>query len=220
MVGMEFLNLVISYVRVADVECVTNNRVDSRYLLDSFFFQAEDGIRDYKVTGVQTCALPILFANDDPRLRYFFFRQNATAGLNNSTNSNGYYGRNPGDGTSVPANQTRRATFGIYPAGGLYDNAPINNLTAANIYLANTGATGTNKTVTVLDGSGAGLMPMITFAMMNFTRAEAALTLNTGENARQLFIDAITANLNSISAFAAANGGVAMPASTIAGYAA
>src|SRR5256885_4591666 len=23
-----------------------------------FFFQAEDGIRDYKVTGVQTCALP------------------------------------------------------------------------------------------------------------------------------------------------------------------
>src|SRR2546426_7605027 len=27
-----------------------------------FFFQAEDGIRDYKVTGVQTCALPILLA--------------------------------------------------------------------------------------------------------------------------------------------------------------
>src|SRR5256885_11262201 len=26
-----------------------------------FFFQAEDGIRDYKVTGVQTCALPIWF---------------------------------------------------------------------------------------------------------------------------------------------------------------
>src|SRR3989454_5929927 len=25
----------------------------------SFFFKAEDGIRDYKVTGVQTCALPI-----------------------------------------------------------------------------------------------------------------------------------------------------------------
>src|SRR5256885_3924678 len=24
-----------------------------------FFFQAEDGIRDYKATGVQTCALPI-----------------------------------------------------------------------------------------------------------------------------------------------------------------
>src|ERR1039457_7328094 len=30
-----------------------------RALACGFFFQAEDGIRDYKVTGVQTCALPI-----------------------------------------------------------------------------------------------------------------------------------------------------------------
>src|SRR5256885_10652890 len=30
--------------------------------LSFFFFQAEDGIRDYKVTGVQTCALPISIA--------------------------------------------------------------------------------------------------------------------------------------------------------------
>src|SRR5256885_12330733 len=29
-----------------------------------FFFQAEDGIRDYKVTGVQTCALPICMKVD------------------------------------------------------------------------------------------------------------------------------------------------------------
>src|SRR2546430_6529100 len=28
-------------------------------LLNDFFFQAEDGIRDLTVTGVQTCALPI-----------------------------------------------------------------------------------------------------------------------------------------------------------------
>src|SRR2546422_11509527 len=31
-----------------------------------FFFQAEDGIRDVAVTGVQTCALPILYVE-----RYF-----------------------------------------------------------------------------------------------------------------------------------------------------
>src|SRR5256885_12430570 len=30
-----------------------------------FFFQAEDGIRDYKVTGVQTCALPISTSEAD-----------------------------------------------------------------------------------------------------------------------------------------------------------
>src|SRR2546426_7311815 len=31
-----------------------------------FFFQAEDGIRDYKVTGVQTCALPIYLEKRRP----------------------------------------------------------------------------------------------------------------------------------------------------------
>src|SRR5699024_12219183 len=30
-----------------------------------FFFQAEDGIRDRNVTGVQTCALPIYVRNGD-----------------------------------------------------------------------------------------------------------------------------------------------------------
>src|SRR2546422_6704719 len=33
--------------------------VPSRPLSVFFFFQAEDGIRDVAVTGVQTCALPI-----------------------------------------------------------------------------------------------------------------------------------------------------------------
>src|SRR2546430_11672437 len=32
----------------------------TRGLRSAFFFQAEDGIRDLTVTGVQTCALPIL----------------------------------------------------------------------------------------------------------------------------------------------------------------
>src|SRR5690606_40765357 len=30
------------------------------------FFQAEDGIRDFHVTGVQTCALPILYWSTIP----------------------------------------------------------------------------------------------------------------------------------------------------------
>src|SRR5690348_13870056 len=34
-------------------------RVDLDVLNAAFFFQAEDGIRDGRVTGVQTCALPI-----------------------------------------------------------------------------------------------------------------------------------------------------------------
>src|SRR5256885_4290579 len=41
----------------------------SAYHVLIFFFQAEDGIRDYKVTGVQTCALPICRHLDDARQR-------------------------------------------------------------------------------------------------------------------------------------------------------
>ena len=37
------------YVVKCDIQCV----------VCFFFFQAEDGIRDTSVTGVQTCALPI-----------------------------------------------------------------------------------------------------------------------------------------------------------------
>src|SRR3712207_316854 len=38
------------------------------YSLLLFFFQAEDGIRDICVTGVQTCALPIFLDNSDEQL--------------------------------------------------------------------------------------------------------------------------------------------------------
>src|SRR5438093_9635151 len=34
-----------------------------------FFFQAEDGIRDWSVTGVQTCALPICHARHTQECR-------------------------------------------------------------------------------------------------------------------------------------------------------
>src|SRR3712207_8001236 len=37
-------------------------------ILLCFFFQAEDGIRDIGVTGVQTCALPIFVAQGGPAL--------------------------------------------------------------------------------------------------------------------------------------------------------
>src|ERR1022692_1702643 len=46
----------------ADQSCdsiLSQVRAPRVFLCSFFFFQAEDGIRDYKVTGVQTCALPI-----------------------------------------------------------------------------------------------------------------------------------------------------------------
>src|SRR3712207_286894 len=45
-----------------DEQLAVCNRCHNEYIVEccSFFFQAEDGIRDIGVTGVQTCALPIL----------------------------------------------------------------------------------------------------------------------------------------------------------------
>src|SRR5690606_40845143 len=46
-----------------------------------FFFQAEDGIRDFHVTGVQTCALPILSARteSEPSTVVFYYGDNPVA---------------------------------------------------------------------------------------------------------------------------------------------
>src|SRR5256885_3972228 len=41
-------------------KCAFDTQLLTCWTLFFFFFQAEDGIRDYRVTGVQTCALPIL----------------------------------------------------------------------------------------------------------------------------------------------------------------
>src|SRR5438093_8535194 len=43
--------------REAMLTDVLSNLIMTLYI--NFFFQAEDGIRDWSVTGVQTCALPI-----------------------------------------------------------------------------------------------------------------------------------------------------------------
>src|SRR2546427_4963439 len=60
--------------------CIEKRTLSDRQTFDHkavfFFFQAEDGIRDLTVTGVQTCALPISIAargsGDMKRLRIGF----------------------------------------------------------------------------------------------------------------------------------------------------
>src|SRR5690606_39529045 len=44
---------------ICNFRCLVNCGLYFLLCLDFFFFQAEDGIRDFHVTGVQTCALPI-----------------------------------------------------------------------------------------------------------------------------------------------------------------
>src|SRR2546430_13144613 len=53
----------------------------SMRLVSFFFFQAEDGIRDLTVTGVQTCALPIFDGGADHRLHLLAAGQHLAAFL-------------------------------------------------------------------------------------------------------------------------------------------
>src|SRR5256885_3969650 len=64
---------------------ITNKHRDIVFIF--FFFQAEDGIRDYKVTGVQTCALPIsITAIGNPAST---FRQASTSDLSDRSDARG-----------------------------------------------------------------------------------------------------------------------------------
>src|SRR2546429_6051139 len=68
-----------------------------------FFFQAEDGIRDVAVTGVQTCALPIsLSLEQQPR--------DAAAGVHADTGADhaGDERRHGPDGGAEPRSEERR----------------------------------------------------------------------------------------------------------------
>src|SRR5258706_1291764 len=47
-----------------------------RYIVIVFFFQAEDGIRDWSVTGVQTCALPISKISHHRNVSVLYLTQN------------------------------------------------------------------------------------------------------------------------------------------------
>src|SRR5258708_24948977 len=51
--------LTLSRLRGFSIPCILIHCSAEKLILFIFFFQAEDGIRDDLVTGVQTCALPI-----------------------------------------------------------------------------------------------------------------------------------------------------------------
>lgn len=166
-----------------------------------------------------------LMAQDDPRLRYYIFRMDEVRGLANSTNGEGYYGRYPGDGTASPADLNTRAIVGIYPAAGLYDNGQIPSRPASAVYLNNIGAvTGTTNNsfkialFTNGDGTGAGILPLVTNFMTKFTLAEAALTLGTAGDARALFLDGVTAHLTLVNSVSSSNGGQTIPTADITGF--
>lgn len=125
----------------------------------------------------------------DPRIRYYFYRPVIV----NSTNVNeircitiqkpnhygesdvfclptsvGYWGRDHLNNEGIPPDNLLRTAWGVYPAGGLYDN------NAARPIGLGAGA------------GGAGIHPIMMASFVDFMLAESALTLGTTGTPRAL----------------------------------
>jgi hypothetical protein len=133
---------------------------------------------------------------DDPRARYYFYRQT----LVNSTNPDeiecitqiappqylvgnfiyclpgdrGYWGRDHLDPDGIPPDGLKRTAWGVFPAGGRFDNnsgAPVNNPS--------------------LGAQGAGIHPIMLAAYVDFMLAESALELGTAGSPKDLMLSGI-----------------------------
>ena len=145
-----------------------------------------------------------LIKKNDPRLPFYIYRQGTdddldfeTTPCSNRTDcvygllsdtdlgeaGEGYLGRDHGDPSGIPGDNELRATYGVYPIGGKYDD---NSRTEAE--------QGDG-------GLGAGVVPYITSAMRAFMLAEAKLTLegvSGGETIESYFEQGIRASMSDV----------------------
>lgn len=141
----------------------------------------------------------------DPRIRYYFYRQtvknptdvNALRCITNTKPSHytdadvfclptsvGYWGRDHLNNEGIPPDGLLRTAWGVYPAGGLYDNdagVPVSLGAGAG---------------------GAGIHPIMMRSFIDFMLAESALTLGTTGTAKDLLKSAIEKSMADVRALA------------------
>lgn len=158
--------------------------------------------------------------NIDPRIRFYFYRQDTDYSDENqftldcinytdgviikrpthystgdcfclATNSldpadaAGYWGRDHGNNDGTPPDKEKKTCFGVYPAGGLTDT--------------NQGKKVKNKGT---DGAlGKGIGPIMLSSWVSFMRAEAALTLSTGDDAKVMLENGIRGSISKVFGF-------------------
>jgi len=156
-----------------------------------------------------------LIAKNDPRLPYYIYRQDDGSSLTFETypcntrtdciygylgdhpdfpngEGDGYIGRDHGDPSGLPGDAEIRATFGVYPIGGIYDNGDFDEAT--------------NEV-----GAGAGILPMISNSMVKFMLAEASITLGTTAVDLVYFEEGIRESMSKVQGFSLAADPNAVP---------
>jgi hypothetical protein len=147
----------------------------------------------------------------DPRMKYYFYRQvNGSAPVDPTTLKcsiepapqhyidgnytycvlpNGYWGRDHGDNFGVPPDADKKTAYGVYPAGGRFDD---------NTY----------KTVSNLSGAkGDGITPILLSSTMDFYRAEAALFTGGVGSAKAFILAGVQKSFTKVRAFGARDTG-------------
>lgn len=180
---------------------------DSRH--PKFAGQYTAGGGDYQSTDFMH-HLTVEKGFDDPRVRYYMYRQV----LKNTTNvdeqecisqiapphylvgnfpycnpagNKGYWGRDHLDPDGIPPDGLKRTAYGVFPAGGRFDNnsaAPVAN--------------------PALGMKGAGIHPIMLAAYVDFMLAEAAVTLGTTGDGKALMLSGIKKHMDYVRAFAVA----------------
>ena len=149
----------------------------------------------------------------DPRLRYYFYRQ-ADRNAENTTeqdcfgslppehygfnipfctsNFEGYWGRDHGDDGGIPPDTGFRATWGVYPVGGLFDDNSFEAIVDRGV--------GTQ---------GAGISPIMLSSFVKFMLAESALTLGTSGDAMTYLVEGVSQSIDKVMAFGEAQASAA-----------
>jgi hypothetical protein len=180
---------------------------DSRH--PKFAGQYTAGGGDYQSTDYMH-HLTVEKGFDDPRVRYYMYRQVLTNTTNvdeqecisqiapphylvgnypycNPAGNKGYWGRDHLDPDGIPPDGLKRTAYGSFPAGGRFDNgsgAPVAN--------------------PALGMRGAGIHPIMLSAYVDFMLAEAAITLGTTGNPKTLLLSGIKKHMDYVRAFSVA----------------
>ena len=139
----------------------------------------------------------------DPRIRYYFYRQSLT--ISEDINElpcvasvkpahypdfmpfcaldEGYWGRDHLDPDGIPPDTELRTLFGLYPAGGKFDD--------------NSGEVGSQTS----GAMGAGMEVIVLSSFVDFMKAEAALTLGTTGSPRDLLLSGVQKSLDKVRNF-------------------
>jgi Starch-binding associating with outer membrane/Susd and RagB outer membrane lipoprotein len=145
----------------------------------------------------------------DPRIRYYFYRQRSAVpgqeiaadeqalkcslqsapahyiagGFTFCNLPSGYWGRDHGDAEGVPPDGFLRTTFGVYPAGGLFDKNQYKNVSATS------------------GAKGKGITPILLASWVDFMKAEVALSQNNISVAKTEMLNGMDKSITKVMSF-------------------